>query len=204
MGHQMLFTWLRNRRRRQLLAAPFPASWREYLERNVTHYAYLKPEEQAKLRNDLRIFIAEKNWEGCGGLVLTDEIRVTIAAQACLLVLAMPHEFYPQVLSVLVYPRAFRARYRRRRGDFLEEQGYVEELGQASYRGPVVLSWADALAGGRGADGGQNLVFHEFAHQLDAMNGLLDGTPALDGPGQYRRWRQIMTREFQRLGREVE
>lgn len=200
----MLFTWLKKRRRRRLLAAPFPASWREYLERNVTHYAYLKAEEQAKLRDDLRIFIAEKNWEGCGGLVLTDEMRVTIAAQACLLVLAMPHDFFPQVLSVLVYPRAFRARYRRRRGDFLEEQGYVEELGQASYRGPVVLSWADALAGGRGADGGQNLVFHEFAHQLDALNGLLDGTPALDGPEQYRRWRQVMTREFQRLRRDEE
>ena len=200
----MLFTWLKNRRRRQLVATPFPAPWLEYLDRNVTHYGYLSDVEQAKLRDDLRIFIAEKNWEGCGGLVLTDEIRVTIAAQACLLVLAMPHDFFPQVPSILVYPRGFRAPYRRRRGDFLEEHGYADELGQANYRGPVILSWADVLAGGRGTDAGQNLVFHEFAHQLDALNGMLDGTPALDGPEQYRRWRHIMTREFQRLRRDVD
>ncbi len=200
----MLFTWLKNRRRRQLLATPFPATWLEYLERNVTHYAYLSETEQAKLRDDLRVFIAEKNWEGCGGLVLTDEIRVTIAAQACLLVLAMPHQFFPLVPSILVYPRGFRAPYRRQRGNFLEEQGYMAELGQANYRGPVILSWVDVLAGGRDAHDGQNLVFHEFAHQLDALNGMLDGTPDLDGPAQERRWRQIMTREFHHLRRDVD
>src|SRR6516162_8906369 len=80
----MIFSWLRNRRRRKLLARPFPAAWLEYLNKNVAHYRFLSPAEQAKLRDDLRIFVAEKNWEGCGGLAMTDEVRVTIAAQACL------------------------------------------------------------------------------------------------------------------------
>src|SRR5262245_17052112 len=100
----MIFSWLTQRRRRTLLAAPFPPRWLDVRRKNVAHYAYLSAAEQAKLRDDLRIFIAEKNWEGCNGLRITDEIRVTIAAQACLLVLGLPHNDFAQVKSVLVYP----------------------------------------------------------------------------------------------------
>ena len=98
----MLFAWLKQRRRRQLLATPFPDEWLTYLRNNVSLYAPLTEAEQAKLRDDLRVFVAERPWEGCGGLAVTDEMKVTIAAQACLLVLNLEHDDFGRV----PHPRA--------------------------------------------------------------------------------------------------
>ncbi|HEV3262469.1 MAG TPA: M90 family metallopeptidase [Gemmataceae bacterium] len=199
----MLFAWLKKRRRRQILATPFPDGWLEYLRRNVTHYAYLSEAEQARLRDDLRIFIAEKNWEGCGGLQMTDEIKVTIAAQACLLVLGTEHNYYDRVKSILVYPRGYQAAAEDPLGGgVIVEPGRVW-LGEAHYRGPVILSWADVLAESRHPRRG-NTVFHEFAHQLDFLNGSIDGTPPLRDAAEYRRWREVMTAEFNRLRNDAD
>jgi Mlc titration factor MtfA (ptsG expression regulator) len=190
----MLLSWLRQRRRRKLLAQPFPAEWLRYLARNVAHYRYLSGPEQAKLRDDLRIFIAEKEWEGCGGLKMTDEIKVTIAAQACLLVLALDGNNYKRIQTILVYPRGYETPTRH---GYLEGTSAV--LGEAHYRGPVILSWEEVLQDGRHPNDGKNLVFHEFAHQLDMLDGVIDGTPPLANRDQYRRWQQVMTAEYQRL-----
>lgn len=195
----MFFSWLRRRRRRQILAQPFPPEWLRYLERNVAHYRYLSEAEQAKLRDDLRIFIAEKDWEGCGGLQITDEISVTVAAQACLLLLAIDDTNYDRVQSILVYPHGYEA---PRRMGILE--GTSALAGEAHYRGPVILSWDEVLHDGRHPSGGKNLVFHEFAHQLDMLDGASDGTPPLRDRDQYRRWQQVMTAEYQRLINESE
>src|SRR4249919_1546432 len=99
-----MFEWWHERKRAEILATPFPDAWREVLEHNVAHYARLTPEEQQRLRDLTQVFVAEKHWEGCGGLELTDEMRVTVAAQACLLVLELPHRMYRNVESILVYP----------------------------------------------------------------------------------------------------
>ena len=195
----MLFTWLRNWRRRRLLAQPFPPRWLEYLRKNVAHYQYLTDAEQAKLRDDLRIFIAEKYWEGCGGLTMTDEIKVTIAAQVCLLVLGLKHNYFERVQSILVYPRAYRDAEEHVSEDGLIHVDSPGRLGEAHYRGPVILSWADVLADGRHPGGGQNVVYHEFAHQLDMLNNLIDGTPPLETREQYQRWRDVMTAEYHKL-----
>src|SRR4051812_33261387 len=112
-GREPMLGWLRKHRRERLLREPFPEGWEAHLARNVRAYERLLPDERERLRNDLRVFIAEKYWEGCGGLKLTDEIRVTIAAQACLLTLNLPHDFYPNVRSIFVYPAGFRSVQRR-------------------------------------------------------------------------------------------
>src|SRR5438552_9844849 len=103
----MFFSWLRRRRREKLLAEPFPHEWLDILKKNVWHYPLLHSAEQARLRDDLRVVVAEKNWEGCGGLEINDEIKVTIAAQACLLLLGLEHDYFDRVLSILVYPTAY-------------------------------------------------------------------------------------------------
>ncbi len=191
----MLFSWLKNRRRRRLVALPFPLPWSDVLSSNVAFYHALQESEQLKLCDDLRIFISETDWEGCGGLELTDEIKVTVAAQACILTLALSVDLYRRVQTILVYPSAYVAQDERAGG----LQSDSPRLGEAHYRGPVILSWDDVLHGGRHPHSGQNLVFHEFAHQLDMLDGSVNGTPPLRSRAEAERWQQIMTREFRHL-----
>lgn len=199
----MFFSWLRNRRRRNLLAQPFPAAWEEILARNVRHDARLPPELRAKLRNLIKVFVAEKEWVGCGGLEMTDEIRVTIAAQACLLLLGVEDFYFDRVRTILVYPSTFvKPPEWQRHGGLIEEE---EEptLGEAWHRGPVVLSWKHVRRSGRKKDQGRNVVLHEFAHQLDGLDGEMGGTPPLRGPEEYRRWNEVVTAEFGALAESV-
>jgi Mlc titration factor MtfA (ptsG expression regulator) len=200
----MLLTWLRRRRRRKLLATPFPADWLTYLQQNVPYYARLSEDLQARLRDDLRVFIAEKTWEGCGGLEVTDEMKVTVAGLACLLLLGREHDYFRRVQSILLYPKGYRIPdHSILAGDVVLE-GEAEVLGQAVRRGPVILSWAELSDDVRHPGRGKNLVLHEFTHQLDMLDGALDGTPLLEGPEQARRWQQVMTAEYHRLIDEAE
>jgi MtfA peptidase len=193
-----MFTWIKNRRRRKLLAQPIPAAWQAHLRQNVQHYLELTDEERARLRDDLRVFIAEKYWEGCNGLELTDEMKVTIAAQACLLTLHIKHDYYRRVKTILVYPDAFVVPRRTAGLNGIVSEGGVNS-GEAWFRGPVILAWDDVLAGGRHMADGRNLVLHEFAHALDMMDGLVDGTPPLKTKKDVEEWRAVMTQEYRRL-----
>lgn len=197
----MIFAWLRRRRRRKILSQPFPETWRALLEQNVWHYSSLTADEQQKLCDDLRIFLAEKYWEGCGGLQINDEIKVTISALACLLVLAVEHNFYRQVQSILVYPTKYAVPNSRPNEAGLVTMEPQGRLGEAWYRGPVILSWDDVLAGAQGQGSGQNVVLHEFAHVLDMQDRVLDGTPPLRDASEYRQWQQVMSAEYRRLVR---
>ena len=143
------------------------------------------------------MLVEEKDWEGCGGLEMTDEIRVTIAAQACLLILNIEHEYYRRVTSILVYPAAYKTMPSRGRDGVIREG--QANLGEAWLRGPVVLSWDDARRGALDPKDGHNLVFHEFAHKLDMLDGAADGTPPLADQETLRQWFQTMTREFAAL-----
>ena len=205
VGRRILFAWLQERKRRRLLTQPFPDEWLQILSANFAHYRLLTLAEQTKLQQDLRILIAEKNWEGCRGLILNDEIKVTIAAQAALLVLGFKRQYYSKLQLILVYPDAYVAPGQSITKGGLVLEGNSNRQGEAWYRGPVVFSWADALAGGRNQADGHNLVFHEFAHQLDMQNGrTIDGTPDLATKVQYDRWQQIVRSEFEQLQRDCE
>ncbi len=195
----MLFAWLKRRRRRQLLAEPFPEAWMTTLNEVVGHYALLTESDQRKLRDITRILIAEKDWEGCRGLVLTDEIRVTVAALASILILGVDGFFFDNVQTLLVYPNAYVVKEERviEGGATLEEES--DRLGEAHYNGPILLSWAEIRANAIEPGFGQNLVFHEFAHKLDMLNGAFDGTPKLPSRELADRWARIMDREYRAL-----
>jgi len=201
-GHNMIFGWLRRRRRRKILETPFPDQWRAALEADLWQYACLPDAEQARLRDAVLVMIAEKNWEGCGGLILTDEMRVRIAATACLLILTLAPDSYDHVLSILIYPEDYLAPESTHIEGGLIREGMSNRAGEAWRGGTVVLSWADVL--GRGRRRGSNVVIHEFAHQLDMLNHNVDGTPPLADGSQIPRWHRIMVREHDRLVRQVE
>jgi Mlc titration factor MtfA (ptsG expression regulator) len=201
-----MFDWFRERRRKKLTRAAFPSSWEEIIRRNVAHYCMLEDSERARLCALIQVFIAEKHWEGAGGLKLDDEIRVTISAQACLLILNLPHNYYRNVQSIIVYPSTV-VPPQRKPGPF--ETGVtpvpIEQpiLGQAFLRGPVIIIWDAALHGGRHPELGHNVIYHEFAHQLDMLDGAADGTPPLRDRVEYRDWALTCSREYQRLRRDA-
>lgn len=197
----MLFHWLKQRRRAKILAAPFPGNWEQIIRDNVRHVRSLTSVQQHKLRRQVRIFVAEKNWEGCGGLILTDEIKVTIAAQACLLIVGMDEDWlFEHVLSILVYAAGYVAPASQASGTGMVIDSGEPRLGEAWWQGPVILSWSDALAGGRRESAGRNLVLHEFAHQLDMMNGrICDGAPPLKTREQHERWVSVLGPMFDQL-----
>lgn len=199
----MIFRWLKHRRRRRILETPFPAEWEATIAGNVLLDRRLDPELRAKLRRLTQVFVHEKNWEGCADLELTDEMRVTIAAQACLLIAGRDDLDYDHVQSILVYPDAYLAQTAHHAQSGVVIEHGEPRLGEAWWRGPVIVSWNGALAGGRRQQPGRNLVFHEFAHQLDMLNGqFVDGTPPLLSTAAVQQWVQVMEPAYQRLVRD--
>jgi Mlc titration factor MtfA (ptsG expression regulator) len=201
-----MFDWFTERRRRRILETPFPEAWRATLQRNMAHFSYLSPEEARHLCELVQIFIAEKSWFGAGGLDLDDEIRVTIAGQACLLVLGLEHVLYANVETIVVYPAAVRPV--RTDESIFAAPHIVQDtqpiLGEAQQRGPVILTWKAARSGGIHPELGPNVVYHEFAHKLDMLDGAVDGVPPLANRHEYQRWIEVCTREFEALRRAVD
>ncbi len=197
-----MFHWFRDRRRTKARKRRFPAEWETFVRANVAHYCMLDESERAELRALIQVFLEEKHWEGCGGLELTDEIRITITAQACLLLLGLPHNYYRNVDSILVYPSTV-VPPEYRPGFFENVNRPVESpvplMGQAFAQGPVILVWDAVLHGARHPEQGHNVVYHEFAHKLDMLDGAADGTPPLADRKQLAEWVAVCSREFLRL-----
>ncbi len=201
-----MFGWFGSRRRQRALETPFPAEWRAILERNMAHFAFLTEDEATRLCQLAQLFIAEKSWFGAGGLELSDEIRVTIAGQACLLVLELEHQLYANVQTIIVYPSAVRPV--RVDDPYFAQPRVVHEvtpvLGEAHQRGPVILTWSAVRRGGRHPGREPNVVYHEFAHELDMMDGAVDGVPPIADREEYRRWVEVFTREYEALRSDVD
>lgn len=196
----MILGFLKQRRRERLRAQPAPPEWRSILARNLSVFCRLPPEDQIELLGHVQVFLAEKNLEGCDGLNLTDEIRVTIAAQACLLLLHRKTDYYPQLTSILVYPSGYTVPGARYLGGDVWEEGGEDLLGHTErHLRSLVLAWDAAKHGAADSSDGQNLVLHEFAHQLDFEDYGTDGAPVLATRTEYRAWAEVMKREFEAL-----
>jgi len=197
----MLFAWLKRRRRQRLLREEFSQQWLDYLEQWAPFYAHLTPEEQEKLRDDVRLFIAERHWEGCNGFTVTEEIRVVVAAYACLLVLSHSVDDYHKVDTILIYPEPYLAM----KSSFprSEPVPVAWRHGESWSDGPVILTWDKIVDDIQGQDG-ENLILHEFAHQLDMHDRFADGIPQLGSQAQYESWKETMDQEFWQLNQDAE
>jgi len=173
----------RKARVKALMNAPFPVEWSDIL--NLQPYSALPAELLERLHGYINVFLGTKNFEGCGGQEITDEVRVTIAAQACLLLIGRDTKCYPKLRSVLVYPHTYVA---TGRGSFGGDDVPSVRLGESWQSGAVVLSWNSVKGGAVNFDDGQNVTIHEFAHQLDQEDGAADGTPILGGITRYSSW----------------
>jgi Mlc titration factor MtfA (ptsG expression regulator) len=185
-----------------LRSAPFPADWLGIIERNVPFYGSLPDADRRELQGHVQVFLAEKHFEGCNGLELTDEMKVSIAAHACRLLLHRDAEVFPRLITVLVYPSAYLAKAVEpiAGGGVLE--GEQVRLGEAWKGGVAVVSWNEVKAMTKGLTHGDNLILHEFAHILDMEDGASDGTPILPSRERYASWIAIMEDEYERLRRD--
>ena len=198
----MVLDLFKSRRRARLRSEPVPPAWRTILEHNLPIFSRLSPADQAELLGHTQVFLAEKHFEGAGGLELTEEIRVTIAGQACLLLLHRDTDYYPELISIIVYPSGYTAREDRHIGGGIWEEGEEDRLGHTGQRlSALVLAWDAVRHGAAAPTDGENLVLHEFAHQLDFENKSSDGTPALDTRADYLAWGRVMSAEFNALRR---
>src|SRR3982750_3352970 len=201
----MHFELFKSRRRANLRGRPAPKAWREILERNLPVFSRLSREDQTELLGHTQVFLAEKHFEGCAGLVLTDEIRVTIAGQACLLLLHRETDYYPELTSILVYPTGYIADEERYLGGGIWQEGGEHRLGHTGPRlGALGLAWDAVHRGAAESHHGVYPVLHEVAHQLDVENRSSDGPPALERHHDYRAWARVMSAEFDALREAAE
>jgi Mlc titration factor MtfA (ptsG expression regulator) len=170
---------------------PVPSTWREILARNAPFVERLADADRAHLLGDIQVFLAEKHFIAAGGMEVTDEVKVTIAAAAARLVLHLDVDRYDDLTEIIVYPSA----YKHPGAD--DDAGAV--LGEAHSWGVVVLAWDAVVGGMRNPRDGHDTAAHEFAHVLDRADGTFDGAPSLHAGAHYRPWATVMQRSFDRL-----
>jgi hypothetical protein len=186
-------------RRARVRRQPFPPAWRDILRRRMPAFARLPANLQLQVKKHVQVLVAEKPFIGCAGLVITDEVRVLIAAQAALLLLNRQADYFGNLRQVLVYPGAFIVEREQPDGSGLTHATRRALSGESWQQGQLLLSWDDVLAGAADPGDGHNVVIHEFAHQLDQERGRANGAPWLGRRERYVRWAQVMSAEFDAL-----
>jgi Mlc titration factor MtfA (ptsG expression regulator) len=197
------FRWPGKRSRKKLLETPFPREWEPLLAR-LSLLRRLDAAQQERHREFLRILVAEKRWEGCAGLQVTETMKVVISAYAALLVVGLSLADLGRAKSILIYPGVFKTPWTRAAGGGIVSEGGVAAGEAWASGGPVVLAWEQVEQDMDNEDDGRNLVLHEFAHRLDLVDGWADGTPVLGRTELYERWWSVLARERTALEAAVE
>ena len=190
-------------RREKIQQQPFPAAWRQILKQRMPYFRALPADLQLQLKKLIQVFVAEKQFIGCADLVVTDEMRVTIAAQACLLLLNKPPHYYPKLKQILIYPAAFVVPTAQSDAAGVVSELAQVRLGESWQTGQIILSWVDTLKSAAICNDGHNLVIHEFAHQLDQLKGQATGAPLLRSTEAYQQWAEVLSYEFEQLQKQL-
>lgn len=195
--------WAYQRRQREaLLAAPLSAAHKAIVVKNVPLFEKLPDALQTKLEGLMNRFLSEVTFFGQQGVKITDDIRVTIAAQACVLIVNKENRWFKSLKTIHVYPAAFKSKLIGVEGHVHSERDQARS-GESWAKGPVILAWDHAAYGAFAAHDGQNVVMHEFAHQLDEQTGKTDGSPLLDKDHSASRWARVFQIAYGRLRDDV-
>jgi Mlc titration factor MtfA (ptsG expression regulator) len=198
--HPLLVKWRQNR----LKLLPFPPLWQSIINQNLPVYSCLSADEQRRLQGHIKVFVTEKQFIGCKGLPVTEEMKITIAAVACLLLLNEQGRYFSKLRSILVYPSTYIVREKSYQGNYIIEESLVARLGESWTNDQVVLSWEQIERDTINWQDGHNVILHEFAHQLDQEDGKDEGVPILPKNLEYSIWAKVMGQEYQQLCHEVE
>ncbi|QBG37302.1 zinc-dependent peptidase [Litorilituus sediminis] len=189
--------------RKKVMAQPFKKSWRKILQARMPYFRLMPADLQLQLKQHIQVFLAEKQFIGCNGVKINDDIRVTVAAQACLLLLNRKTDYYPKLKTILIYPSAFIKEQLTTQADGVQFAQKSVLAGESWDFGKVVLSWQDTIEGALIPDDGRNVVIHEFAHQLDQENGRANGAPILAKGQNYSDWSAAFLAQFNQLQRQA-
>lgn len=201
----MFFNWIRNQRRQEWLADEMPGTWNNWLHENVWQYAYLDDQQQQRVRAFVCILLHEKDWVGGSQFEVTEEMQVTVSGQSALLTLGFEEPYYfDRLKTIILYPEPYDPQPASRDdlliGQFDGPPLLPEaRLGESWQGGPVVLAWNAVLRDGRNPRRRRSVVLHEFAHQMDALDGSTDGAPPMTSYDFEKRWYKITELEYQRL-----
>jgi len=199
----LIWRMVRRRRRQALADREFPQKWVAILEQNMPIYRALPEALREDLHGHIHLFLHDKSFEGFHGLEVTEEMRLTVAGHACLLLINRDNACYSNFSSVYLYPSTFVSTQTTRDG-VVERVGQQARLGESWHRGPIVLAWDSVLHGARDTKDGHNVVLHEFAHKLDDADGRVDGAPLLQQRSHYVTWARVMSREFKQLQKRAD
>ena len=197
----VLLGWLHSRRlhgaRERLRRQGLSEEERRLVAEHFPLWRRVPADIRADAEGWMRVFLAEKAFEACGGIgEITDGMRLAIAAPACLLIARRPEDYYERLRTVLVYPDAYVV---------ADEWGLEDiRLGESWGTGSVVLAWSSVLAGDANPEDGLNVVLHEFAHQIDQEDGPADGVPELDDAEDHGRWSQVFRPAYEAFCEQVE
>jgi Mlc titration factor MtfA (ptsG expression regulator) len=190
--------------RKKATSAPFKKEWRAIIQQRMPYFKTMPAHLQLQLKEHIQVFLAEKKFIGYNGIVISDEIRVTIAAQACLLLLNRKTDYYPKLKSILVYPSAFVKQHQITNSDGVQSMHHSTLAGESWGFGRIVLSWRDTLNGAYKPNDGHNVVIHEFAHQLDQEDGSANGAPILSYDQSYACWADVFSAQYEKLREQAQ
>ncbi|MEN6383886.1 MAG: M90 family metallopeptidase [Phycisphaerales bacterium] len=196
--------WLKKYKRKRIAERPFPDTWENILQTDAAIYNILNDEDKAELQGHISIFLAEKYFEPCRGFVITERVKVIIAAYACVLLLHRQTDYYPGLYSILVYPDAFITNHKEYLDGGLIAEGPEVLSGQSSHRGTVVLSWDDVEYDRLNINDGRNVIYHEFAHQIDTSGGKGDSSIVLKNNANFAAWAKILYKNYMKLRDDAE
>lgn len=187
-------------RESQLSKRAIAVEWQELFHHQLPFYSELSLSQQQRLQGKIQLFLKQKQFIGCKGFVITEEVRLLIAAQACYLALNLGSNPYPRLDSILVYPDAFQVKQTQALAEHILEERQVPVSGESwGKAGQVILAWGTIAWDLERWQDGHNVIFHEFAHQLDLGDGAMNGVPRLAKTQDYQRWRSVFTAEYQQL-----
>lgn len=203
IGYMMAKPYVLEYKRDKVRSLPFKKKWRKIIQQRMPYFRQMPTDLQLQLKQHIQVFITEKKFIGCNGVKITDEIKITIAAQACLLLLNRKTDYYPKLKTILVYPSAFIKEQNQRSADGTQSTRKIALSGESWDFGKIVLSWQDSLHGAELPNDGHNVVIHEFAHQLDQENGTANGSPILGKDQSYQCWSHIFSQQFEILKKQA-
>ncbi|WP_411827966.1 zinc-dependent peptidase [Luteolibacter sp. AS25] len=184
--------------------AVFKEGWKELLVENLPLYSILPDELKVRLHDRIAKFIRSTRFEACNGLELTEGMILTVAAQACMLILNREGEPYPELNTVYLYPTTFSSVQKRQNAYGIVTEGEVHRLGESWSHGTVVLAWDSVEQGARNIHDARNVTFHEFAHQLDHEDGQTDGAPGLGSRAAYQSWARVFSANYEDFREQLE